>query len=210
MIQVFIEAAGSNWIDWMGALASVVTLWFVAWSAHSQWRTGRNSVQPVFSVWASYPGHEDELCTVEIHNKGFGPAVIQDFRVFYNNKQGQGFSHEKVRDVLRKAFDKNIRVSRVAAMDFGYAMGAGDHIELASFYPPEENRQSVGAWERVRISNEALAGHMSGFSLVIRYSDVYERKWIFVTHQFEGHTFRDKPKSRTYRELSSKFGHLLD
>lgn len=201
--------AGNNWIDWVGILASFLTLCFVAWSAYSQWRTGRNSVQPVFAVWASYPGYKDDLCTVEISNKGFGPATVEEFSVFYKGEPGKGFSHEKVRDVLQEAFAGKACILKVAAIDLGYAVGAGETVVLASFYPPEEDKYSVGVRERGAISNEALAGYMSDFSLVVRYTDVYDRKWVFVTCQFRAYTFRDKPRSRFYRNLSSDVARLL-
>ncbi|WP_157958866.1 hypothetical protein [Salinicola sp. RZ23] len=205
VIPVFVESATGSWLDWAGLAASLVTLIFVAWSAYSQWQSGRNQVQPVFAIWASYPGHEDGLCTIDVHNKGFGPAIIRDFQVFYKEKKGKGFSHEKVRDVLGKAFEGQIRVSKVAAMDFGFAMGANDYMTIASFYPPEEKGPPDGGRECLRMPNDELAGYMADFSLVIRYTDVYERKWVFVTDKFKGHTFRDCQRGKIYQ----KFAHLL-
>jgi len=179
----------STWLGWMKSVfstpANVIAFSavFVSLvSAWTGWRHGRLSVLPAFATWAEYPSKNSRVCEITLSNKGFGPALINSAEVWNGHYLMPGRFHVPMRELIVKVFGPyGCEIEKVESVDTGHAFGAGDKIVLGRF--------------RV---DSALAAcgddHFSTFlepvALVIRYQDIYRRRWVYTIDEFIGYTYR--------------------
>lgn len=201
-------------IEWMGgtetaqALAGVFSAFTAAmavviaiWNGIITRKNARLSVTPALSVWADYPDGDNHICEIRLSNKGFGPAVIESFAVFNDGVMVGGPIFDKVRNLIRGAFEGVLdQIEYVSSLERGHAMGAGDEVVIARF------TVSPGL---TRCGVDGMAQFMLPLSLVVRYRDIYYRRWAFVVHQFDGYTFRDAWWSPSYHSSRRRLGEVV-
>lgn len=198
-------------VQWMGGAANAQAVAAVAssitaaaavviavWNGYITRKHAQLSVVPVLSLWVGYPGNDSDRCTVKLGNTGFGPALVNNFEVWHNGEVVEGFLYQRVANAIRSAFGSHVTaILRTVAMEKGFAFGANSAVDVADF--------AVSS-SLARLGPEAFAGYMTPLSLLIRYQDIYERKWIYFHHEFSDHTYRATWWSIKY--LCARFGHF--
>jgi hypothetical protein len=201
-------------IEWMGgpataqALSGVLGVFTASmavvialWNGIITRKNARLSVAPALALWANYPGGENNTCVVRVGNKGFGPAVVESFVVFNNGNMVGGTFFDKMRNLIDEAFEGYlVSTDYVSTLIKGHAFGSGDEVVIARF------EVSPGL---TRMGTDGFAQLMLPLSLVIRYRDIYRRKWAFVVHEFDGYTFRDAWWSPSYHKARCRFGSII-
>lgn len=202
-------------IEWMGgpanaqALAAVfsavtaaVAICIALWNGYITRQNARFSVEPALAIWADYPSAPSRCCTIYLANKGFGPAVVLSFRMFNDGRPIEGMLFEKTRNAIKTAFGSEVEtISEVSGLDNGHAFGANNQIVIARFRVSEA---------LTVLGTDGMSKRMRPLSLVIRYRDIYHRKWVFATYQFGGYTFRDVKWQPAYRRARKILGPIID
>lgn len=185
------------------AITAAVAVIIAIWNGYITRQEARFSVAPALSVWADYPGPENPTCVVLLNNKGFGPAISESLDFFLRGEKSDGLMFDKARNAIRNAFKGVLDdIERVSSGEKGHAFGAGDEMEVIRFSVDPVWLQQYG--------DEAFSEVMKSLSLVIRYHDIYRRKWVFMVREFDGHTYRVawwnlsyQIARKRYRELNS-------
>lgn len=181
-------------------IASVAVI-IALWTGYNSRQNARYSVEPALSIWVDYPEGDNHVCELRLSNKGFGPAIIESFAVFRDGNMQGGPMFEKVRSLIKGAFGGYLdQIESVSSLERGCAMGAGDEEVIARF------TVSPGL---TRCGVDGMAQLMMPISLVIRYRDIYHRRWAFAVHEFDGHTFRDAWWSLSYQKARYKLGKVI-
>lgn len=179
----------STWTGWIGsvfstpantiALAAVFVSLVSAWSS---WRHGRLSVLPAFATWADYPSEDEPICEITLSNKGFGPAMINSVEVWNGHYQMPGRFHMPVRELIERVFGPyDLKIIKVSGVDKGHAFGAADKIILARF-EIEKPLAMCG--------DDYFSALLEPMSIVVRYRDIYRRRWVYTIDEFVGYTYR--------------------
>ncbi len=188
-----------------GALLSLVTatiaIIIAIWNGIIIQKQARLSVIPALSIWANYPTRDSPIVRVTIANKGFGPAIIQSFQVFRDGSEIGGPLFEKTITLIKSSFGRHLSGKIYAAtLERGHSLGTGDEVVIAEF--------SVTP-ELIRCGTDGVAQLMKPISLIVRYKDIYGRKWAFAVHEFDGHTFKDSCCSSSYRSARKQLGNII-
>lgn len=184
-----------------GVITASMAVVIALWNGIITRKNARLSVAPALALWADYPSDENNTCEVHVSNKGFGPAVVQSFVVFNDGNMVGGAMFEKVRNLIRNAFNGYlVSIDRVSTLERGHAFGSGDEVVIARF------DVSPGL---TRMGTDGFAQLMHPLSLVIRYQDIYRRKWAFVVHEFDGYTYRDAWWSPSYHKARWRLGKII-
>jgi|TARA_A100001518_G_scaffold2910_1_gene2900 hypothetical protein len=171
------------------------------WNGIITRKNARLSVAPALSVWAEYPRADNPICVIKLGNKGFGPAITQAFQVFRDGNPVGGPIFDKVSNLIKGTFgDSLLKIHSVSSLERGHALGANDEITIAKFSVSEE---------LVRTGTDGMAQFMARLSLVVRYQDIYQKKWVFAVHKFDGYTFRDAWWSPSYWSARCKLGAIV-
>lgn len=164
------------------SFTAAVAVIIAVWNGYITRKHAQLSVVPVLSLWAEYPGNKKHRCTVKLGNTGFGPALIRDFEVWHNGKIVQGFLYTRVADAIRRSFgDQVIDIPWTAAMEKGFAFGSNTAVNIAEFTVQQRLAES---------GPEEFSVYMRPLSLLIRYQDIYQRKWVYFHHEFNDYTYR--------------------
>jgi hypothetical protein len=187
--------------DWTSNLIAGSAVAIAIWNGYISRQNARYSVEPALSIWADYPEGDNHTCEVVLSNKGFGPAVIESFAVFSDGNIVGGPMFQKVANAIRGTFGGYLnQIERVSSLERGHAMGSGDEIVIARF------TVSPGL---TRCGVDGMAQFMRRLSLVVRYRDIYHRRWAFAVHDFDGYTFRDAWWSRSYQRARRQLGSII-
>lgn len=179
----------STWAGWWDqvtatpsnviAIAAVVVSLM---SARATSKHGRLSVLPAFSVWAEYPSAHSNSCEITFSNKGFGPAIIDSVELWNGIRQGEGQFHLLIQNVIEEVFAERLEGDGYwSNVQAGHAFGQGDEITLAKFNVDNALAQS---------GIDQFSGFLAPIKLVVRYHDIYRRKWVYTVDQFIGYTYR--------------------
>lgn len=179
----------STWFGWWSSFvaepSNVIAAAAVFVSLMSAWVTnkhGRLSVLPAFATWAEYPSARSSECTITLSNKGFGPGIVEAVEIWNGDKRGEGRSYRAAENAVRDAIGPHIQGEGNWALPGpGQAIGQGERIVLAAFTVDAELAQG---------GVEELSNYLSALSLVVRYRDIYNRKWVYTVHQLVGYTYR--------------------
>lgn len=183
------------------AVTAVMAVIIAIWNGYISRQNARYSVEPALSIWVDYPDGDNHICKVVLSNKGFGPAIIESFAVFLDGKPVGGPMFQKVTNAIRGTFGGYLdQIESVSSLERGHAMGSGDEVIIARFtVSPRLTRCGV----------DGMAQFMIRLSLVVRYRDIYHRRWAFAVHEFDGHTFRDAWWSRSYQRARHQLGSII-
>ncbi len=196
----FSEISGVFDGRWLEATIALSALGVSLWSARQSARHAGLSVVPALSVWANYPRDKNKDCGLQLINKGFGPAVFQEMRIFYDGEEMKGFQFEAFKVALERAFGKDLeKCYQVAASVKGHAIGVNEEMPLARF--------SI-AQSLVDQGSEEIGERIARLSLTVKYRDIYRRKWIFVVERFTGYTLRVNSPSYAFW-YRFRFNHLI-
>lgn len=207
MWEWVIDAVGGpDYAQVLVGLMSVVTagvaVIIALWTGYINRQNARYSVEPALSIWADYPGGDNDVCEVRISNKGFGPAIIESFAVFNDGTLVGGPMYKKVENLIESAFTGVLdKIDYVSSLERGHALGSGDEEVIARF------TVSPGL---TRCGVESMAQLMLPISLVIRYRDIYHRRWAFAVHEFDSYTFRDVWWSLSYQKARRRLESIMD
>lgn len=183
------------------AVTAVMAVIIAIWNGYVSRQNARYSVEPALSIWADYPDSDNHTCEVLLSNKGFGPAIIESFAVFRDGKLVGGPMFQKVTNAIRGTFSGYLdQIESVSSLERGHAMGSGDEVIIARF------TVSPGL---TRCGVDGVAQFMSRLSLVVRYRDIYHRRWAFAVHEFDGYTFRDAWWHRSYQRARHQLGSII-
>ncbi|WP_442489379.1 hypothetical protein [Halomonas litopenaei] len=183
------------------AITAVVAVIIAIWNGYITRQEARFSVAPTLSMWANYPEVDHPVCQIHLSNKGFGPAIVQSFQVFSDGNPVGGPMFDKVSNLIKGVFGDYLdEVDHVSSLDRGHAFGANDEVIIAKF------RVSP---ELARCGTDGMTQFMVRLSLVVRYQDIYRRDWVFVTHQFQGYTFRDSKWRLSYWKARLSLGKVV-
>lgn len=183
------------------AITAGVAVFIAIWNGVITRTNARLSVSPALSAWAEYPEVDNPLCEVKLGNKGFGPAIPQSFQVFRDGEPVGGPMFDKVRNLIEGTFGGYLqKVHSVSSLEKGHALGANEEIVIAEFTVSEGLARS---------GTDGMAQFMKRLSLVVRYEDIYRKKWVFVIHEFDGYTYRDAWWSPACWAARRKFGSVV-
>ncbi|UBR49183.1 hypothetical protein KF947_17835 [Halomonas sp. FeN2] len=185
----------------VSVLVAFLAVAIAIWNGIITRKNARLSVVPALSVWAEYPRARNLVCEIKLGNKGFGPAIPQSFQVFRDGSPVGGPMFDKVSNLIAGTFGKYLKeIHSVSSLERGHALGANDEITIAKFSVSED---------LVRTGTDGMAQFMTRLSLVVRYKDIYRKKWVFVVNEFDGYTFRDAWWSPSYWSLRCKLGTIV-
>lgn len=183
------------------ALTAGVAVFIAVWNGLITRQEARFSVVPALSVWADYPGVDQPVCEIHLSNKGFGPAIVRSFQVFRDGEPIGGPMFDKVSNLIKGSFGDYLeKIEHVSTLERGHAFGTNEERTIARF------RVSHSL---VRCGTDGMAQFMEPLSLVVRYQDIYRRKWCFTVHRFEGYTFRDSKWRPSYWKAQWALGSVV-
>lgn len=159
-------------LESIAAFSSVVialcALALTFWQACIARRHNKLSVQPILTTWIHSDVSSNEYI-IELLNKGVGPALIKDFKVFVDSHEIMGEGYEPIEKALKLVFPQYSYVSRQSFLSAGYSMVANETRALVSikfygtnFPVPEEIAHAI---RRVR--------------LTVNYASVYGELFVF-------------------------------
>ncbi|HDZ45492.1 hypothetical protein LCGC14_0194210 [marine sediment metagenome] len=185
----------------VSVLVAFIAVVIAIWNGIITRKNARLSVVPALSVWAEYPRASNPVCEIKLGNKGFGPAIPQSFQVFRDGSPVGGPIFDKVSNLIEGTFGKYLKeIHSVSSLERGHALGANDEITIAKFSVSED---------LVRTGTDGMAQFMTRLSLVVRYEDIYRKKWIFAVHESDGYTLRDAWWSPSYWSARCKWASIV-
>ncbi len=151
-----------TWAEIASSIIAACALGFTAYQAYLTRHHHKISVAPRLTTWVQFPDSHG-VFSIELMNKGIGPAIIKSFELAVDGKQIQGRKTEKIDKALKILFPKESYTSTSSFLDDGYAMAAKDGLTLASL------KFSLG----VALTSEEFERRLERVSLTIKFDSMY-------------------------------------
>lgn len=140
------------------AIIATCALGVTIWQCHQNHRHNKMSVRPKLTASEDYEDDDKgRTVTFKLINAGFGPAIIKDFILVYENKEISKNNRKVYEDFLRR-ITKNVDLQSIYSFIPDSSLLAGERYELFSFR--HKHGQDVSFIDKLnlRVSYQSMYG----------------------------------------------------
>jgi hypothetical protein len=162
----------------IGAIASAIiatcAFFTATWQACATHKHNRLSVKPLLNTWTEHSHHS---YTVQLSNIGVGPALIDSFSIYVDDKKIDGVGSEPISKAVNILFPQNPPdILRRSHLSKGGALAANQSIDVVTLQFDQ----------RTALTPELLEHLSKRVKLVIKYTSIYQNK-VFTYDSYKNH-----------------------
>lgn len=162
----------------VGAIASAIiaicAFFTATWQAYATYKHNRLSVRPLLNTWQDFSQNRYKI---QLSNIGIGPALIDSYCVFVDDKKIEGVNTEPIAKAVSILFPQNTpQILYSAYLAKGSALATNQSIDVVILEFDPSKLPTPGVLEHA----------INRAKLVIKYTSIYQNE-TFTYDSYKNH-----------------------